>query len=228
MEQLSRSLRWLPLCPEVAIGLGTPRPTLDLHRQNGEIAAYNRNNPDINPTQQLRAFADQITVRHPEICGYVFKSRSPSCALHSGRLYEGNQLISSDVAGLFAQRWKDRHPDIPAVESGELEDEYQRLRFVVRCHLVHGRRLIEKALPVEQAAIEETFRPLAQHLHRQLFQPPAVDKSTPELITELLMGEWPESPSASSLGASIRDLSQTTSGSCRALCRQLLAGAAIL
>lgn len=226
MEQLSRTLNWLPLCPEMAIGLGTPRPTLDLHCQDGDILAFNRDNPTLNPSPQLRAFADEVTVRHPNLCGYVFMPRSPSCALHSARLYQGDKLISTQAPGLFAQRWRNRHPGIPAIESTELEQAASRLVFLLQCYLVHGRRLLKDAAPPERKALEDSFHPLAEHLCLRFFASGPGTGGTPELITALLMGKWPEpQQGATALGESLRDLSQNSSTGCRALCLRLLAGA---
>lgn len=205
------------------MGLGTPRPTIDLHRQHDDIVAFNRNHRSLNPSRALRAFAEDVSSRFPRLNGYVFMSRSPSCALHSGRLYQDGELVSTAAAGLFAQRWRELNPKTPVVEYEDLEDPHQRLRFLVRCYLSHGRHLIEQAHPAQREQYEEIFRPLAGRLAGLVIDTPKEPEKTLALMTELLVSEWLEPHSLKALASAIEALSRNANTGCSAMCRQLLA-----
>lgn len=133
MEILARYVDFVPLCPEVAIGLGVPRPTIDLVKQEGTIRTRNRQNPDMDPTEALTAYADQVSEAFPDLCAYVFMSRSPSCAVASGRLYDGEgTIVSSSEPGLYAKRWRQRHPRLPVAEAESLTDPLYQALFLCR------------------------------------------------------------------------------------------------
>ncbi|WP_338040571.1 DUF523 domain-containing protein [Methylocucumis oryzae] len=72
---LSDYFEFFPYCPEVAIGLGTPRPTIRLVKQNGELRSVGVTNPDMDVTDKLRQYAKQQASTHVDLCGYILKKK---------------------------------------------------------------------------------------------------------------------------------------------------------
>jgi uncharacterized protein YbbK (DUF523 family) len=100
VEQL-RGCEVIPFCPEEAI-LGTPRETIDLVEGR---AVGNESGTDY--TQALKKEAHIFCLQHPHLDEIYFKSKSPSCGLHSARVYDrqGN-LLADNATGVFASELK--------------------------------------------------------------------------------------------------------------------------
>jgi uncharacterized protein YbbK (DUF523 family) len=95
----------MPLCPEAGAGLGVPRPPVQLVQLEGEMRAIGRDNPQLDVTEELTAFAHSQAATlsaTPGLCGHIFKSRSPSCGLGSTPIYTAQDQISLSGSGLYA------------------------------------------------------------------------------------------------------------------------------
>ena len=91
----------IPFCPE-DFAFGTPRPTMDLVKQEGRTRAIsNENGKDLS--DPVIAYAEAFFDNHPDITLFIGKDRSPSCGVCSARVYDSDKnLIGSDAAGLMA------------------------------------------------------------------------------------------------------------------------------
>ncbi|MFV2176959.1 YbgA family protein [Actinomadura sp. LOL_016] len=132
--QLSRHVDWVPVCPEMEIGLGAPRPTMRVHT-DGRIRAKD----GTDHTAAMTALADRRISDLESLDGYVFKARSPSCGLlnlprHASGPDEraDGQPVDRRGTGVFAARVRDALPDLPAEEDGRLNDPVLREHFVER------------------------------------------------------------------------------------------------
>ena len=133
VELLGRHFRWVPVCPEIEIGLGAPRESL---RLVGSAAAPRlvapRSGSDL--TAAMAAFADARveTLAQRGLRGFVLKKDSPTCGLHRVRVYDETGVPSRDGSGLFARALRERLPNLPIEEEGRLNDPLLRESFVVR------------------------------------------------------------------------------------------------
>ncbi len=147
-DALSTHLSWLNFCPEVDAGLGVPRPPVQLVKTKKNTKALGVNDKSLDVTDQLRRasrnFWEQNSDLYPAsakhsqnfMCGYIFKSRSPSCGLGSTPLYDEsgntNGLLTS---GLFAQQALDHpHSLILAEETLLVSPENQAI-FISACYV---------------------------------------------------------------------------------------------
>ena len=83
-DQLARFVTFVPLCPEVEIGLGVPRETIRLERRGAEVRLVApRSGRDL--TEQMRSWAERRvrTIAKEDLDGYVLK-RTPRPAAWSG------------------------------------------------------------------------------------------------------------------------------------------------
>lgn len=141
LAHLSPNLQLLPLCPEVAIGMGVPRDPIQLIQAHDRIAAMPADESDGNFTAALEGYAEQVARHHAllsqprqVICGYIFKSRSPSCGLGSSPVfYEGNHLRFGD--GIFAHKLCRKLPWLPVFEDEDLDNAAARDYFIFRALL---------------------------------------------------------------------------------------------
>src|SRR5207249_1390556 len=103
IETLGRYVEWVPVCPEVEVGLGTPREPM---RQVGDLHAPRliTTNTGVDHTDAMTRFAQQ-RVRELEalnLSGFVFKSASPSCGIRGVLLFNAQGTETQDGVGLFA------------------------------------------------------------------------------------------------------------------------------
>ena len=118
------------VCPEVAIGLSVPRPALQLMAAPDQPQMVGRDDPDINVTAAMQQFCQQRPDTLQDICGYIFKSRSPSCGIHDVPLFDNQQHIIRYGSGLFASAISQRLPNIPIADETELVTESQQQQFL--------------------------------------------------------------------------------------------------
>lgn len=123
-EDLARHVDWVPYCPEMAIGLGTPRETL---RLTADGRLVNRGGT-ADHTVAMAALPLPAGVD-----GYVFKAKSPSCGVHGVARYNpSGQPADHRGRGVFAARLIAAFPLLPVQDEGRLNDAAMREAFVER------------------------------------------------------------------------------------------------
>jgi uncharacterized protein YbgA (DUF1722 family)/uncharacterized protein YbbK (DUF523 family) len=136
VDTLGRFVEFVPVCPEMEIGLGVPRETLRLVR-SGDAAREARlvtNKSGIDLTEKMNAYAERrvIALGRADLCGYVLKKDSPSCGVERVRVYGPSGMPSRDGSGLFAAALIHQYPSLPVEEEGRLNDPHLRENFVER------------------------------------------------------------------------------------------------
>jgi uncharacterized protein YbgA (DUF1722 family)/uncharacterized protein YbbK (DUF523 family) len=126
-------VEFVPVCPEIEIGLGVPRETLRLVR-NGDETALIANKTAADHTDTMRRYADRRTraLAHDDLSGYVLKKDSPSCGMERVRVYAGNGMPARDGRGVYADALMRRYPNLPIEEEGRLNDARLRDNFIER------------------------------------------------------------------------------------------------
>jgi len=131
----------LPFCPEVAIGLGIPRPPIQLVSFSGEIRVRGVSDANHDVTDALTKYAENIFDEFYLLSGYIFKSRSPSCGVSDTPVYDSktNQSVAVS-AGQFAKIIILQHPALPVADEKMLVDKKLRDDFVRRVKRFHNLR----------------------------------------------------------------------------------------
>jgi uncharacterized protein YbgA (DUF1722 family)/uncharacterized protein YbbK (DUF523 family) len=132
-DTLAEHFELVPVCPEVGIGLGTPRETI---RLEGEATAPRlvapRSRLDHTDSMGDWSRREVVRLRRLELDGFVFKKDSPSCGLFRVRVWGGKAMPSYDGRGLFAAALTSALPLLPVEEEGRLRDPGLRESFVER------------------------------------------------------------------------------------------------
>lgn len=130
---LREHVDFLPVCPEVEIGLGVPRPVVRLVRGEGGIRMVQpRTGEDL--TERMQAFGRGFLEGLGQVEGFLLKNRSPSCALKDAKVYahpEGGGVVGKG-AGLFARLVEERFPLLPKEDEGRLTNARIRAQFLTR------------------------------------------------------------------------------------------------
>ncbi|MEJ2007544.1 MAG: DUF523 and DUF1722 domain-containing protein [Acidobacteriota bacterium] len=133
VETFGRFVEWVPVCPEVEMGLGTPRDTLRLVRI-GEDVRMVTPKTGADHTDGMRSFAGRRLreLEKEDLCGYVLKKGSPSCGMERVRVYDSNGVPVKSGRGLFAEALLGHFPNLPVEEEGRLYDPHLRENFIER------------------------------------------------------------------------------------------------
>jgi uncharacterized protein YbbK (DUF523 family)/uncharacterized protein YbgA (DUF1722 family) len=132
LEDLAAHVRFVPVCPEVGIGLGVPREAIRLVRSGEQIRLVG---PGGDHTDAVRrwAAATIADLSSRDLSGFVLKKGSPSCGLERVRVWgEGGEPQSRQGRGVFAQALVDALPALAIEEEGRLHDPRLREHFVNR------------------------------------------------------------------------------------------------
>ncbi len=137
-QQLARFFEFLPVCPEVGIGLGTPRPTIRLmENARGEVRAVGVKDASRDVTEPLRAYFTRVSPQLQGICGYILKKGSPSCGMERVKIYTEQGMPLRAGSGLYAESLMQNAPLLPVEEEGRLHDAHLRENFITRVFVYH-------------------------------------------------------------------------------------------
>lgn len=130
LAYINHHFETVSVCPEVEIGLSVPRPALQLMADPVQPQMVGRDDPGINITADMQRFCEQRPDSLHNICGYIFKSRSPSCGIHDVPLFDRDNHIIQYGSGLFALAISQHLLNIPIVDETELVTERQQQQFL--------------------------------------------------------------------------------------------------
>ena len=134
-QTLNQHFEFVPLCPEVAIGLGIPRQPVRLVGNPAQPQAVGTVDSTLNVTRPLHDYGVEMAAAHTDICGYIFMQKSPSCGLERVKVYQdGGRPAELSGRGIYAQAFCDAHPDLPVEEDGRLNDPVLRENFMTRVY----------------------------------------------------------------------------------------------
>jgi len=131
-DLLGGFVEWVPVCPEVEVGMGTPRPALRLvsdgnHVRMIEIKSERDHTLSMQRYSEKRAGA----LRKLDLCGYILKKDSPSCGMTRVKVY-GEGMPSRAGRGIYASALMDAYPNLPVEDEGRLNDAKLRENFIER------------------------------------------------------------------------------------------------
>lgn len=128
IEQLNELCELVPVCPEVEAGLTVPRPPVQLTGSIDHPRMSGRDDPGLDVTELMQGYCNSRPAERNQLCGFVFKSRSPSCGLNSTPLFIDGNCVTETSRGLFARAITAMYPKLPVIEESDLElmDKYKR------------------------------------------------------------------------------------------------------
>jgi len=133
VQTLGRYVEWVPVCPEVEIGLGVPRESLrlvgDPDRPRLVAPASGSDH-----TERMERWAETRLeeLARLDLHGYVLKRASPSCGLFRVKVYNDKGIPQPTGRGVFARLLAERLPLLPLEEEGRLNDPGLRENFIER------------------------------------------------------------------------------------------------
>jgi len=134
VEVLSPHVCWVRVCPEVEVGMGTPRETLRLERRDGRAIRMVTTRTGIDHTGAMSAWARKrlTELEREQLSGYVLKKDSPSCGMERVKVFDASGMPQRTGRGIFAEALLQRFPNLPVEEEGRLSDPRLRENFIER------------------------------------------------------------------------------------------------
>jgi uncharacterized protein YbgA (DUF1722 family)/uncharacterized protein YbbK (DUF523 family) len=133
VDTLGKYVEWVPVCPEVEIGLPIPRESLRLVG-DPEAPRLVTLKSGQDHTERMQTWAKERLEQLAEtrIYGFIFKKGSPSSGLYRVKVYTENGMPSHIGTGIFAREVMKRFPLLPLEEEGRLHDMHLRENFIDR------------------------------------------------------------------------------------------------
>ncbi|MFF7705950.1 DUF1722 domain-containing protein [Pseudomonas sp. NPDC007930] len=132
---LSDYFEFVPVCPEVAIGLGIPRQPIRLVGEASNPRALGTVDNRLDATAALAEYGREMAAKLDDVCGYIFMQKSPSCGVERVKVYREDGLPQFETgSGIYARVFCESRPSLPVEEEGRLCDPVLRENFIVRVY----------------------------------------------------------------------------------------------
>ena len=166
-DTLGKVFTFRSFCPEVDIGLGTPRETIKLvqldrldrldrfDRLDKEIRCVGTKTSSLDVTDALIKSAHNQAYWHQDLCGYIFKKGSPSCGPSGVKLYglDANKPEQYQLKGqgINAKKLSENCPQLPIEDEERLGNPEIRDNFIKRIYIYrHWKTLNKEGLDIDQ------------------------------------------------------------------------------
>ncbi|MBM4383569.1 MAG: DUF1722 domain-containing protein [Deltaproteobacteria bacterium] len=178
-DVLAPFVEWVPVCPEVELGMGIPREPVHLSRASGELRMLGTRSGE-DWTRRMEALAAQRTraLESLDLCGYVLKKDSPSCGMERVKVRLEGGHARRDGSGMFAEELLRRFPTLPVEEEGRLNDAPLRENWIERVFAYHRLR----ALFAERWTLAQLVAFHAAHKLQLLAHSPEAYRSLGRLV----------------------------------------------
>jgi len=142
-DTLGLYLKWVPVCPEVECGLGVPREAMHLEGNpaNPRLVTIQTK---IDHTEKMKVWAGKRIddLEKEELCGFIFKSGSPSSGMERVKIYGESGRPAKSGVGIFAKEFMTRFPLLPVEDEGRLHDPQLRENFIERIFTLKRWRVV--------------------------------------------------------------------------------------
>ena len=133
VDTLGQYVDWVPVCPEVESGLLVPREAMHLigDPEDPRLVTIRTG---VDHTARMKRWAKKRTteLEKEELCGFVFKSRSPSSGMRGVKIYTDAGMPNTTGSGIFAHAFMKEFPLLPVEDEGRMHDPGLRENFIER------------------------------------------------------------------------------------------------
>ena len=130
IRNLKQFIDFHPVCPEVEIGMGIPREPIRIINNANDILLY-QDSSDKNYSEKMNNFSKDFLRSQNNIDGFILKSKSPSCAISTSKIYPNKKtkIPIGKGPGLFASEILNQFPNHPKEEEKRLNNTFLREHF---------------------------------------------------------------------------------------------------
>ena len=137
-NELSEIFEFQTICPEVGSGMSIPRPIIRQVQTTESIHILGSKDQELDVTDNLQNYADQLIPSLQKLCGYIACAKSPTCGMERVKVYnpEGTGCTKSGT-GIFTGNLMNKMPWLPVEEDGRLCDPLIRENFIGRVYALY-------------------------------------------------------------------------------------------
>jgi len=132
VKKLMPHVDFIPVCPEVEIGLGVPRDPIRIVSVNGELRLI-QPATNLDVTEKMQSFINSFLDSLPEVEGFILKNRSPTSALKDAKVYSGTEkgaAVISKGPGFFGGEVLKKFPHLAIEDEGRLRNPRIKEHFL--------------------------------------------------------------------------------------------------
>ncbi|MCK5710468.1 MAG: DUF1722 domain-containing protein [Deltaproteobacteria bacterium] len=145
VQRLEPFVKFVPICPEVEIGLGIPRGIIRVVEKNGEkFLLQPATGKELS--KQMYKFAESFLNSLDLVDGFILKSRSPSCGIKDAKVFRDahNLVPIGKGPGLFAEKVLEKYPGVAIEDEGRLRNDNIRKHFLTKLFTLARFRNVKK------------------------------------------------------------------------------------
>ena len=160
VRNMKKYVDFVPVCPEVGIGLGSPRKPIRLVTIDGKKNLFQPSSKK-NLTEDMHDFGKNFAESNSNLDGFIFKRDSPTCGITDVRLYHklGDHVGYSKTSGMFSEDVLKNFPNIVKEDEKRLNNISIRENFLIRIFV-----LADLRESLENNSIEKLFEFYSKHM----------------------------------------------------------------
>lgn len=149
VARLNDFVDFYPICPEIEIGLGTPREVIRLV-VDGECSKLVQPKYNRDLTENMISFSNDFLQNLIEVDGFLLKSRSPTCGITDAKIYAkiDNSPVVRTGSGTFATQIQSIYPSKPMEDEGRLKNFILREHFFTHLFTVSDFRIVKQSMKI--------------------------------------------------------------------------------
>jgi uncharacterized protein YbgA (DUF1722 family)/uncharacterized protein YbbK (DUF523 family) len=132
-DTFGKYVEYVPVCPEAECGLGIPRESMRLVGDpDAPFLMTSLTGRDYTELMLKWALTRRAELEHMDLCGFIFKSKSPSSGMEQVKVYNAKGVPVRKGVGIFARAFMENFPLLPVEDDGRLHDPGLRDNFIER------------------------------------------------------------------------------------------------
>jgi uncharacterized protein YbgA (DUF1722 family)/uncharacterized protein YbbK (DUF523 family) len=169
VDKLKSHVEFITVCPEVEIGLGTPREPIRIVEIDGKNTLYQPATEKFF-TEEMESFSETYLSSLTDIDGFILKNRSPSCGPGDVKIYQGlsKSAMTSRGAGFFGGAVKEKFPLTAIEDEGRLKNFQIREHFMTKLFTITRFRHIKSEKRMKDLVEFHSNHKLLLLAHNQL------------------------------------------------------------
>ena len=146
VEKLKPYVNFVPVCPEVGIGLGVPRDPIRIVLVDGEKRLL-QPATGLDFTDKMKEFSESFLDSLDAVDGFILKSGSPSSGFKNVKVYPSIEKVASTgkSSGFFGEAVLQKFPNLAIEDERRLLNPRIRQHFLTKLFTLASFREVKKS-----------------------------------------------------------------------------------
>jgi uncharacterized protein YbgA (DUF1722 family)/uncharacterized protein YbbK (DUF523 family) len=151
VHNMKNYVRFIPICPEVEIGLGTPREVIRIVSEEDEHRLLQPSSGE-DVTDRMNEFSKVFLESLGDVDGFILKNRSPSCGVRDVKVYSGREKspVKEKSAGFFGRAVLEQYGNLAIEEEGRLKNFTIREHFLTKLFILADFKVVKNGQSLQK------------------------------------------------------------------------------